>query len=701
MLHDGEAFRTGQLHSELNTRSFFLRFVSVVVGPTQSYDEGPVAGRWVDRVWVARGLRFVIWALPVVASYAVVWWLARELPPRRVGVHVLWWWVLAGGVGALTIVLADRGMRRFLPVVALLRMSMVFPDRAPSRFRAALRSGSARVLERRVAAIASAGPRAVGAQQALLLLDLAAALSRHDRFTRGHCERVRAYSDLIAEELGLAELDRDRLRWAALLHDVGKLEVPAEILNKPGRPSDGEWKILAEHPGAADRYLSPVAGWLDGWQVAASQHHERWDGGGYPVGLSGEQIHLAGRIVAVADAYDTMVSVRSYKKAMTAVEARTELSSCAGGQFDPRVVRAFLNVSIGRVRRVAGGLTWFGNLGQVLGSGTVSPVVSSAPSILASGALFASALALTVGPSVTGDSGSEQTSQLTTAETPTADVELVPTRTAAVPSPAASTGDASSTLGSDSDPRTPSAPTPTPQDDPGPLPSPTLDPNRVTSTPTLIVETDPVAPAQATTSPTETPGEVTASVAANTFNPALSPTPAEATPNPSRPSGAAKAEVTPQPTQTTGPSTSTATPVLPPTGTPTATNPTATPTQTPTATPTQTPLPLASPTPAAAGNLVPWVLVRSANHLAGQPVVVTIEVGDRDRDGFDVSVVDVFGSFETMAFAPSANPGPFSEAWTFVGDPLASGAAFALEFTVTDDGEPPESSTLRYEATVA
>ncbi len=396
-------------------------------GPTQNYDELP-GSRWVDRVWTARVLRFVIWAIPIAGSYLAIWWMSANLPPRRLGVHLGLWWVFAALVGAFTIWMLDRGMRRFLPVVALLRMSMVFPDKAPPRYRAALRTGSGRALERRVVAVAAAEPNKVGTQQSLLLLDLAAAITRHDRLTRGHCERVRAYSDLIAQEMGLDEHETGLLRWSALLHDVGKLDVPASILNKPGRPDEDEWKILSGHPAASSRYLAPVATWLEGWHVAAAQHHERWDGGGYPAGLAAEQIHMAGRIVAVADAYDTMVSVRSYKKAMTAQAARTELVRCAGTQFDPRVVRAFLNVSIGRVRRAAGGLAWLGNFGQVLGSGTVSPVVSSAPNVIASGVLVASALTFALAPPEVRDTGPENASVvMTQPEDDQAEVEPDPT----------------------------------------------------------------------------------------------------------------------------------------------------------------------------------------------------------------------------------------------------------------------------------
>ena len=187
------------------------------------------------------------------------------------------------------------------------------------------------------------------------LLDLVSMLTRHDRLTRGHSERVRAYSTLMGEELRLSKSEQQKLYWAALLHDIGKLDVPSAILNKNGRPDKDEWTVLQSHPAAAERYLAPLHGWLGDWANAATEHHLRWDGKGYPTDLGGTDISFAGRVVAIADAYDVMTSARSYKKAMSAADARVELSRCAGGQFDPHLVRAFLNIGLGRVR-IAGGV---------------------------------------------------------------------------------------------------------------------------------------------------------------------------------------------------------------------------------------------------------------------------------------------------------------------------------------------------------
>ena len=181
------------------------------------------------------------------------------------------------------------------------------------------------------------------AEQALALV---AALGRHERLTRGHAERVRARAELIGIEMGLADDELQKLRWGVLLHDIGKLSVPAEILNKESKLTNEEWAIMREHPAEGGRILEPLHEWLGEWALAAEQHHERWDGDGYPSGLRGTDISLAGRITAVADAYDVITTKRSYKEGMSAEAARRELVRCAGEQFDPVVVRAALRVGM-------------------------------------------------------------------------------------------------------------------------------------------------------------------------------------------------------------------------------------------------------------------------------------------------------------------------------------------------------------------
>jgi putative nucleotidyltransferase with HDIG domain len=257
----------------------------------------------------------------------------------------------------------NRLTRRLLPLAMLLQMSLVFPDHVPKRFSLALRAGAVKRLTRAVTDAADASDAGSTASEALTrVLILLAALARHDPRTRGHSERVSAFNDLIADEIGLSQRDRDRLRWAALLHDIGKLQVHTRTLNKAGKLSDAEWRAIMRHPEIGARIVAPLRPWLGDWVDGVGQHHERFDGQGYPNGLAGAEISLAGRIIAVADAFEVMTALRSYKRPVSARAAREELTRCAGNQFDPRMVRAFLNVSIGKVRYVMGPLSWLAQI---------------------------------------------------------------------------------------------------------------------------------------------------------------------------------------------------------------------------------------------------------------------------------------------------------------------------------------------------
>ncbi|HEY6961759.1 MAG TPA: diguanylate cyclase [Gaiellaceae bacterium] len=168
---------------------------------------------------------------------------------------------------------------------------------------------------------------------------LARAVDSRDAYTGSHSERVADLAGLIAEHLGLTADDVELTRLAARLHDLGKLAIPEEILQKPGSLSSAEWLVIQRHPQIGHRMLEslgvdPIAEWV-------LHHHERWDGAGYPNGLAGDDIPLGARIIFVADAFDAMTSSRLYRRGMARHEALAEVERCAGSQFDPDVVRAF------------------------------------------------------------------------------------------------------------------------------------------------------------------------------------------------------------------------------------------------------------------------------------------------------------------------------------------------------------------------
>jgi len=343
----------------------------------------------------AFALRALVFMVPVGLSILSTIVLVRLAPPpSEIGLRLAWF-VAIIAAATLVMTLSDRIARRLLPLVALLKLTLVFPDQAPSRFAVALRSGTTRQLVERARDVSSRPADRTAAAAASELLALVAALNVHDHKTRGHSERVRALADMIAEELGLPDEDRERVRWAALLHDIGKLAVPAEILKKSGKLTAEERRIVEIHPEEGARLIAgPLAEWLGDWGRAIEEHHEKWDGTGYPRGLAGERISYGGRLVAVADVFEVITSFRSYKTPMTAEEARVEITACAGTHFDPEIVRAFLQISIGQLQRTMGPLTWLAQL-PILGRALfVSPSLSASASAAAGGAAALAAAAV-------------------------------------------------------------------------------------------------------------------------------------------------------------------------------------------------------------------------------------------------------------------------------------------------------------------
>jgi putative nucleotidyltransferase with HDIG domain len=325
--------------------------------PAPDGDRAGTEARWQARPVVSLLMRAFAVLLPGLAGAGTAVAIFHAAP-QPTGLRVLGFWLALVVVCTLVALLVERGARRLLPLATLLELTLVFPDKAPSRFALVRGAANARVLEERIRRAKLRGVDDDPSRAAGEILSLVAALSAHDKKTRGHSERVRAFADMVATELRLSPADRDRLRWAALLHDVGKLRVPPRILNKPGKPDAQEWETLKQHPEHGAKIAAPLLPWLGEWGLAIAQHHERFDGGGYPRGLGREELGLGARIVSVADSFEVMTAARAYKKPMSVPAARRELARCAGGQFDPTLVRAFLNISIGRLWWTVGPASW-------------------------------------------------------------------------------------------------------------------------------------------------------------------------------------------------------------------------------------------------------------------------------------------------------------------------------------------------------
>ena len=181
-----------------------------------------------------------------------------------------------------------------------------------------------------------------GRRRTLAFLEvLAETIEAKDRFLRGHARRVAFYAGIVAERIGIPDAERETLRFAAFLHDLGKVGIPTDLLLRPGALEPKERRIVEQHPVIGARLVGPldVPG---GVSLALRHHHEWWNGRGYPDGIAAERIPLAARIIGVADAFDAMTSDRPYRRALARERAVAELRRCAGVQFDPGVATEFL-----------------------------------------------------------------------------------------------------------------------------------------------------------------------------------------------------------------------------------------------------------------------------------------------------------------------------------------------------------------------
>ena len=181
-----------------------------------------------------------------------------------------------------------------------------------------------------------------------MVKSLVHAIEAKDVYTRGHSERVNLYCMMMAELLGLPEQEKETLHWASILHDIGKIGIPEQILNKPGKLTEGEYRSVQDHPTKGYNILTPIEQ-LSGSLCGILHHHERYDGKGYPRGLKGEEIPLAARIIAVADTFDAITSTRAYRPEKSSHEALEIIEEVSGSQLDPNLVELFVRLVVDEI----------------------------------------------------------------------------------------------------------------------------------------------------------------------------------------------------------------------------------------------------------------------------------------------------------------------------------------------------------------
>ncbi len=266
----------------------------------------------------------------------------KELAPDTVVVMISGMQTVESAISALRVGAFDYLMKPFdlRQVEAVVKRALEHHDLVVAKQR--YENHLEELVEQRTAELDRALNSLEGAYRSTLKA-LTAALETRDSETHGHSERVVSYSLRLGREYGLSSDEMKALEFGSLLHDIGKIGVPDSILRKPAKLTEEEWVRMREHPLHGQQILRGIE-FLQGASRVVAQHHEKWDGTGYPLGLRSEDIDICARIFAVADAFDAITSDRVYRRGKPYEAAAQELDDWAGRQFDPKVVEAFHRV---------------------------------------------------------------------------------------------------------------------------------------------------------------------------------------------------------------------------------------------------------------------------------------------------------------------------------------------------------------------
>jgi putative nucleotidyltransferase with HDIG domain len=266
----------------------------------------------------------------------------KQLSPETVVVMISGMQTVESAIGALRRGAFDYLMKPFdlRQVEAVVKRALEHHDLVVAKQR--YENHLEELVEQRTAELDRALNSLEGSYRATLKA-LTAALETRDSETHGHSERVVSYSLRLGREYGLNSEEMKALEFGSLLHDIGKIGVPDSILRKPAKLTEEEWVRMREHPVHGQQILRGIE-FLQGAARVVAQHHEQWDGTGYPLGLRNEEIDICARIFSVADAFDAITSDRVYRRGKPYEAAAQELDDWAGRQFDPKVVEAFHRV---------------------------------------------------------------------------------------------------------------------------------------------------------------------------------------------------------------------------------------------------------------------------------------------------------------------------------------------------------------------
>ncbi len=306
-------------------------------------------------LWFTAAIAATVLVVALLLVYELVTVADDPALARQIGWNLLFIGLSAGALAAGAAWWLVQRINRPLRRLALTMSEMARTGQLRSDFETAGGGAEVRLIEETLRALTTSLEESLHARERSYVEAVGAvvtAADARDHETTGHSFRVALYAATLAKEMGIHGEELKAIEWGALLHDVGKMVVPDEILRKVGPLTEDEWHIMKQHPNWGFDMLAEVSFLQPAVLDIIYSHHEHWDGGGYPRGLAGESIPLSARIFAAVDTYDAITSDRPYRRARGHQAAVVIMQQVAGAQLDPRIVEAFLAIPEVELRRL-------------------------------------------------------------------------------------------------------------------------------------------------------------------------------------------------------------------------------------------------------------------------------------------------------------------------------------------------------------